>query len=41
MSYYLAKILNKANKRVKIIEMNRKRCELLSGLLPRLSRLLL
>ena len=35
MSYYLAKILNKANKRVKIIEMNRKRCELLSGLLPK------
>lgn len=35
MSYYLAKMLNKSNKNVKIIEMDRKRCELLSGLLPK------
>lgn len=35
MSYYLAKILEKSNKKVKIIEMNRKRCEELSALLPK------
>lgn len=35
MSYYLAKMLNKMNVNVKIIEMDRARCEKLSILLPK------